>query len=220
MRKFILILSALMVSSLAYAADPVKAPRRAAVPDNNWTGFFFGLAGGYGFNGETSYGLGINHDVKGWFGCVEGGVRAQALNNPIVLGVVLDACYGDIDGNTSPIPGANVAGKIDWFGSARGLVGVSLNSPILLYGTFGVGAARAETAVSFGPIGLNDKSTPIGWTGGLGLEYMMAKSTSLNIEWQRYHFSDEAACFGGTPCIGGSYKHEMDLVKVGYRKGF
>jgi len=132
MRKFILILSALMVSSLAYAADPVKAPRRAAVPDNNWTGFFFGLAGGYGFNGETSYGLGINHDVKGWFGCVEGGVRAQALNNPIVLGVVLDACYGDIDGNTSPIPGANVAGKIDWFGSARGLVGVSLNSPILL----------------------------------------------------------------------------------------
>ena len=69
--------------------------------------------------------------------------------------------------------------ELPWFGTARGRIGYAWGSSMMPYIT--VGAAFAGVDNTRGAVSTSD--TVVGWTAGLGLEYMMWSNWSVKLEY-------------------------------------
>ena len=200
----------------ASAADlPVKArPMAPAAAAFSWTGFYIGANGGYGFGGhddvdilETNNGaLFVSGtwpgsarfgtlEPKGWFGGGQIGYNWQVSN--FVLGFETDLQGADIkssQGSTLPyIVAPNTisiaaGSKIDWFGTARGRVGLAFDR-WMIYGTGGLAYGQNTYNVAmtdtFGfNAAINSKTTRLGYVVGGGVEWSFAPSWSVKAEYQ------------------------------------
>ncbi len=173
MKKFLLSGAALAVLALAtpaFAADmPTRGPVYKAAPAAalfNWTGFYIGAHGGYGWG---DFG-GFNDD--GGFGGGQIGVNYQFAPN-WVWGVEADIAGS---GQKDDFLGANV--KTDLFGTARLRLGYAVDRT-LVYGTGGL----AWASTKFNDGASSDKQTNIGWTIGAGLEYAFAPNWTAKVEY-------------------------------------
>ena len=127
----VLLTSVALLASLATAAVAADLPRRmptkapAYVPAGyNWTGFYVGINGGYGWGRSYWNSFGSRDRVSG--GMVGGtvGYNWQALGSPWVFGLEGDIDWTDIKGtfaNAACPTGCQT--KNDWLGTARGRVG-------------------------------------------------------------------------------------------------
>jgi outer membrane immunogenic protein len=187
----------------ASAADmPVKArPAPAPVdPAYDWSGFYVGLNGGYGWQDHrpditvmnqfgtlaTTPGL----QASGGFGGGQAGYNWQR-------GWVVFGLEGDIEGASIrdgfnrlvDIAGDNVnaSRNISWFGTVRGRFGFAVKN-FLFYGTggFAFGGVQNTLLVSNGGLAanLNSNSTQTGYTAGAGAEYAFNRSWSVKAEYQ------------------------------------
>jgi outer membrane immunogenic protein len=161
---------------VALAADlPVKAPVYQPILAYNWTGFYAGLNGGYGwangsnielltndvtlfnFGDSTSPSRGTIGDAKarGWFGGGQIGYNYQFASNWLA-GIETDIQYSDINqtltgrfSNPSgafPIDGtANL--DLKWFGTLRGRLGFVQNN-WLLYVTGGLAYGEVDYSLA------------------------------------------------------------------------
>ena len=170
--------SAIMSISAASAADlPVKAPL-IAPPAFTWTGFYFGLNGGYGWNSTTGDQFCITPapaSIIGGLGCSvsepgtlkpKGWLFGGQLGYNYQVGMFVWGIEGDIQGaqikNTNTLnlpcclpslltPGTlTTTQELSWFGTVRGRLGIAWNRA-LLYGTGGVifGQENRSTLVVF-----------------------------------------------------------------------
>ncbi len=156
---------ALVAAGSALAADlPLKAPP-PAVAAWNWSGFYIGGHGGYGwgrdaftdvndpFFGGVFPGLTLTgFDPKGFLGGVHAGANWQS--GAIVAGLEGDLSFTDIKGSSSVIPTPVVtpfatttgtaasSGTFDLLGSGRARLGYLVSPNILLYGTGGLAWTR------------------------------------------------------------------------------
>ena len=202
MKRFLLASTALLaLSTTAFAADLsprsyTKAPAMAAV--YNWTGFYLGAFGGYGWN--ESNGL----DMKGGFGGGTAGYNWQFGN--IVYGVEVDAAGGSINQN---VLGAE--SKIQAFGSVTGRVGYAANN-WLVFAKGGYAWANNEISVA----GLSESNTHNGYTVGAGVEYGITPNWSLKGEYM-WSALDSETYFGAV----SSGTVNLQTVKFGanYRFG-
>jgi outer membrane immunogenic protein len=154
-------IAALIAAGPALAADlPLKAPP-PVVAAWNWSGFYIGGHGGYGWgrNSQTDVNdpfftgkfPGFNvpgFDPKGFLGGVQAGANWQT--GSIVAGLEGDISFADIKAstfNTPPAVGAfgitNTgtaanSGAFDLLGSGRGRLGYLVTPNVLLYGTGGL----------------------------------------------------------------------------------
>lgn len=202
MKKFLLsgaVLAVLALATPAFAADmPSRGPVYKAAPAStlfNWTGFYIGGHGGYGW-GDAG---GLNTD--GGFGGGQIGVNYQFAPN-WVWGVEADISGGDINGSTS-IPSTF---KTDMFGTARLRLGYTVDRT-MFYGTGGLAWADSKASLA----GVSDTQTNFGWTVGAGIEYAFAPNWTAKVEYLYADYGHDAYNIPAATNIGLT----TNTVKVG-----
>lgn len=189
MKKILLSCTALLaVVSTASAADLAarpytKAPVVALSPATNWSGFYIGAMGGYGWSNRVELaGAGINtSDIKGGFGGGTVGWNWQAPGSQFVFGVEVDAAGSGLK-YSETLLGITLDEKIRAFGSVTGRAGVTFNAA-LLYIKGGYAWADNKLALSRGGLTASDSKLHSGYTVGAGLEYMFLPSWSAKVEY-------------------------------------
>jgi outer membrane immunogenic protein len=208
-----LLLSAVSLAVLtgsAIAADlPTrKEPLPAPPPSFTWTGLYGGVNVGYGFSANNAgYGswaapsVNVANSGSGMLmtnasGVLGGGQIGYNYQwNPyLVLGFEADAQASDINGNGYGARGAYTGNAIvmgqnnlgiDWFGTARGRIGLTMPgySNFMIYGTGGFAYGYVNNTASLAYLmtgaqvgqGASGSSTlgntQTGWTAGGGIEW-------------------------------------------------
>ncbi|NGX97900.1 MAG: porin family protein [Candidatus Afipia apatlaquensis] len=213
---------------LANAADlAVKAaPVTPVTAVYNWTGFYIGVNGGYGWGRQDPLNListrfdRTEFDLKGGlFGATAG---AQIQQGAVVLGLESDIDWANIRGSGIVVPAIagvpapitlNLTTKTDGIITARARFGMAVNN-ILLYGTAGA-AFLHETAngtsiagVPCGTagvlVGCTESHWRPGFAAGLGAEYAFTPNWTVKGE---YLYISAA----GT----GANKDQLNLLRFG-----
>jgi outer membrane immunogenic protein len=219
--KFVLVVLALAGSvSAAQAADILPAPAPAAPPvyrppvspAYNWSGFYIGAMGGYGWS--TSQG----NNFKGGFAGGTIGGNAQFGN--FVVGGEFEGAWSNI-GQTVTFAGLGSAtDRVQAFGSATARLGVAVDN-LLIYGKGGFAAASNNIKVTVLGVPFSDTQTHLGFTAGGGLEYGFTPNWSVKGEYlfARYQSKNYFTTIGGGFASG---TFDVHTVKVGlnYRFGW
>jgi outer membrane immunogenic protein len=228
MKKFLPLAAAAaaLVSIPARAADlPAKAPPPAAAPVFNWTGFYVGGSGGYGWGhidtsqsatGETTSEkprgaflggqLGYNWQFSpNWVFGIEGdwsGANIEAIGNDPVVGVLQDSRY-----------------RVTSFGTARGRIGYAADRT-LWYLTGGWGWADTKIEQNF-PFFDSARKTQSGWVLGGGVEYAITGNWSTKLEYLHLDFGHDQFAFPSFVGLPSRVRTDLDIVRFGvnYRFG-
>ncbi len=168
-------------------AEPLPTPPAVeAVPSNNWTGFYLGALGGFGWGTADTDAVG---DVSADGFDVGGYAGANWQWGNFVVGAEGDALFPWRDGSSG---GLSVDQGLN--GSLRARAGIALDR-FLLYGT--AGAALSDFEVSGG--GFKDDQTLWGWTAGAGVEGMLTDNITARVEYRYTDYQDETFSLGGVP---------------------
>jgi outer membrane immunogenic protein len=217
MKRLLLAGVALSVATAASAADMqarpyTKAPPAAVVAAYNWSGFYVGAMGGYGW--ETDAG-------SGGFGGGTVGYNWQLPGSQFVFGVEVDAAGASIKDRFSEDAGGFLVTqetKINSFGSVTGRAGFAIDAA-LLYAKGGYAWANRKWSISDGVVTFSDSQTHTGYTIGGGLEYMFAPNWSAKGEYMFTSLGSEAYNFGGPPLVD-SGTIDFHTIKVGVNYHF
>ena len=177
----------------------------------DWTGFYLGANGGYGWGEKESVivttfltGTGVVNvsevgDLKpeGFFGGGQAGYNFQS--GPVVFGIEGDIQLSDIDDDFSTTIRDNFydgSEDIDWFGTVRGRLGWGMDRA-LLYVTGGIAFADVDLKVDFtdtlGRVSaLRDSGTRTGYVLGAGGEWAFSDRWSAKLEYQFLDFGSES----------------------------
>jgi len=202
MRKFLLgSVVAILVAGPAMAADlPDKAPSLAPSPPT-WAGFYIGLNAG-GISSDATWknldgielwfpGASVTNAGTGFIGGGQVGYNWQSGH--AVFGLEADMQYTSVNQTTTIVPAiAGLGGpspvlndQIKWLATLRGRSGLAVDN-VLIYLTGGLAAAQTTHNLS---IPVNDpddtfslSKTKVGWTVGVGLEYMLWSNWTVKTE--------------------------------------
>lgn len=216
-------------ADLAVKTQPPLTPTSAVY---NWTGFYIGVNGGYGWGSHdpldlisTAFDAGRAFNTTGGF--VGGTVGAQIQQGVVVIGAEADLDWANITGRGIVVPTiaglaqpftVNLASKTDGIGTARIRAGAAINN-WLFYATGGV-ALLNETAngttvngVPCGTVGVLTSCPASHWRPGgavgLGTEWAFAPNWSAKGEY--LYIS----------AIGtGAAKNEISLLRFGVNYKF
>jgi outer membrane immunogenic protein len=201
MKKLVFALILLSATAASAADLPSQQPYRAPIvvsPAFDWTGFYVGVMGGYGWsNSATVGGIAVtNADLKGAFAGGTLGYNVQM--GQFVFGVEADAAWSDIN-HTETIFGLLTAqDKIQSFGAVTARGGIAVNN-VLIYGKGGY--AWMDNQISASAFGLTASESHFhdGWTIGGGIEYAFAGPWSVKGEYMfaRYLSETYLAAAGG-----------------------
>jgi outer membrane immunogenic protein len=243
MKSFLLGTLSLAVVGLAVPAVAADLPARtytkappaplAAVYD--WTGFYIGANGGYGWSRDCRRNLSISLDL----GCYDatGGVAGGQIgyrwqSGGWVFGLEAQGDWADLKGSTQnlnpTVPLSRLGSRMDAFGLFTGQVGYAWNSA-LLYVKGGAAVTDRRFDYIFAPTGLVTSSTGSatqwGGTVGAGLEYGFAPNWSAAFEYDHIFEGRNGVVFttpagavvAGTRTSGG----DTDLItaRINYRWG-
>jgi len=216
--RSIAVASAIVATCVAaQAADlpmpPAYQPPPMVVPVYNWTGFYVGVNGGYGWGNQDPFNLLTNRFDQfsvpfsgGMFGGTFGG---QIQSGHVVMGIEADIDWANINGSATVIPtiagalpnGCLIAGvgcvtslntKISDVSTGRLRLGYAMDN-WLLYATGGLALLGANTNIS--TVGGVACTTAIltavcsgtdyrlGATAGAGLEYGITPNVSAKLEY-------------------------------------
>jgi outer membrane immunogenic protein len=125
--------------------------------------------------------VGCNWQSGSWVFGIEGDLQWSGLDETILLTRPLAA---PLLGNIS----YNVNHQVDWWGTARGRLGMAWNN-VLLYGTGGLAYGRVQSSARtvFSLTGETyagaASDTSVGWTAGAGVEWGFAPNWSVKAEY-------------------------------------
>lgn len=229
------ILLASMVSAAAadlpQPAPLPPAPVVYAPPPYNWSGFYIGANGGWGFASgnstvTTAGGL-IGATTGTGTGSFNGGIVGGQIGVNYQIDALVLGLEGDIDysgQSRTDSFGCGVACtisetiKIPWLATVRGRIGVAMDR-VLLYGTGGVAFTNVSDNVGATGIGslFSASSTNTGWTGGAGVEVALGQNWTARAE---YLYVQTNASLNGTLGIVGGTVNETatfhdSLVRAG-----
>ncbi len=212
----------LFVAAMAapsFAADLPRPSYKAPVyapAYYNWTGFYAGINGGYGFGKSDWSGAGGTGSTKpkGALAGITLGYNLQT--GSWVWGLEADVDYSWMKGSdsagTGVCTGSGCETKLTWFGTGRGRLGYAGWDRWLPYITGGVayGNIKATPAV-----GGDFNKAKLGWTVGAGVEYALLANWTTKLE---YLYADLGTISGGTP--GNDVTFKTHLVKAGLNYRF
>jgi outer membrane immunogenic protein len=198
---------AIGLARFAEAADlpvPYKAPVPIAAPGYNWTGFYLGVNGGYGWGQQDPFNIitnrfdSVNIPFSG--GTVGGTVGAQIQMAHVVMGLEADIDWANIKGSSTVAATAlgqslglfNASTSITSVSTARARAGYAQDN-WLFYVTGGaaiLGAKTDLTTAAGGPVcgtvgilNCSGTSRRVGAALGGGVEYAFAPNWSLKAEY-------------------------------------
>ena len=203
----------------AQAADlprpTYKAPAYVAPEAANWTGFYLGINGGYGFGKSDWDDPAVSVDPKGPLVGLTLGYNWQT--GMWVWGLEGDIDWADIKGSAD-CAGGTCETKNDWLGTARFRLGYAGWNNWLPYITGGAafGELKADNSAS----GLTTTKTQVGWTAGLGVEYAFRSHWSAKLEYlyaDLGKFDCGAACSPAVTPDDVSFKANLIRAGINYR---
>jgi outer membrane immunogenic protein len=187
---------------------PVKAP--AYVPPlYDWTGFYVGINGGYGFGhsefSAPSASSGFN---------VDGGMVGGTAGYNYQIGHAVLGIEGDMDADwakgSTICAGVTCTTKNDWLSTVRGRLGYAAGR-FMPYITGG--AAFGDIKTSIPTIG-NASETKAGWTAGGGVEAKIAGPWSAKLEYLHVDLGH------GASIAGSDASYHTDIVRAGINYKF
>jgi outer membrane immunogenic protein len=204
----------------ANAADlPVKAPVYKAPPPvivSDWSGFYIGAAGGYGW-GSTSFDWAdAPYDNASPKGGLFGGYAGYNWQfGSWVTGLEVDGSWANLTTTST-----DFTQKTDTLGSVRGRFGYTVLPSLLAYGT--VGAGWGHTTLDLTPAGASfftgpgsSSITQFGWVAGAGLEYKFYGNWIARAEYLHYDFGSQNFGFVVPLPPQVSASETVDLVRGG-----
>ncbi len=154
-RIFLSAVSVFALAASANAADMYRAPepigsyKDAPAAYVNWSGFYVGVNGGYGWGSNNelhSYGNApVDFTSEGGFGGGQAGYNWQ--RDRIVFGIEADIQGAGIDGSATTSSGS-ASSNLDWFGTVRGRLGLTILDSGLLYATGGFAFGGVQDKVT------------------------------------------------------------------------
>lgn len=205
-------------------APVYKAP--AALP-YNWSGFYLGLNGGYGW-GRSSWSDPTVGADSGSFNTSGGLIGGQMGYNwqtgAAVIGIETDADWTNIKGSTAGPGGVcaiDAAGMCqtqqNWIGTTRLRLGYAADR-WLPYVTGGVAYGDIQANQITG----NASTTRAGWTAGGGLEVGLDRNWSAKVEYLHIDLGTAVLFSAATGASSLSVPVTNDVVRAGvnYRFGW
>ena len=191
-----------MVASFGFAATAPAAdmPQGYVMPAPvtslyNWTGFYVGGQGGYGWGTFDVDPRGA--DVDGWFAGGQIGFNWQNGRSPWVFGIEVDSAVANIERDVDWITATSFAtaySKVNYFGTARMRVGYAVDRA-MIYGTGGLAWANSEIGLYANLAQLNAYATSsnrhVGYVFGAGFEWALSRSWTMKIEYLYNGFGSE-----------------------------
>lgn len=201
---FAAIITCLMSTTTTFAADAVEIAPEPPVsqepvvqyaPSSSWSGIYAGAFGGYEWGTFDSSAGDI--DADGWMGGAFVGYNLQ--NGSIVYGAEGDLGFSGANGSLGAV-------DVDQgvFGSLRARLGYQLD-PVLLYGTAGLAATRAEVTDASG----SDNNTHLGWTVGAGADALLTESIFGRLEYRYSDYESKAFATPSTAISSGFSDHSV-----------
>ena len=219
MKRLLLAGAALSVATAASAADLparpyAKAPAAVMSPAYNWSGFYIGAMGGFGWGSGDNEG-------SGGFGGGTVGYNWQLPGSQFVFGVEVDAAGASIkDSFTEDFGGGLLVtqeSKINSFGSVTGRAGFAMDAA-LIYAKGGFAWANNKASISALGTTFSDSQTHTGYTIGGGLEYLFTPNWSAKGEYMFTSLGGETYNLGGEPLALGNI--DFHTIKVGVNYHF
>jgi outer membrane immunogenic protein len=241
MRKLRIGLTAITIlgfTTVARAADlPVYKATPAPVWD--WTGMYFGGHVGYGWGNKKWFDifptpdmeLDADRAINGALGGIQAGYRYQ--HNWLVVGIQGDYSWSGVGGHFDcfTFGAQNCDAKTQWFATLTGSIGGLITPQALLYIKGGGAAVRdqfSDLATAAGSrngvnatpgVPFNAEQTRLGWTGGVGFEWMFDRNWSAFVEYDYMDFGSKVVHFEGeapNAFFPELIKQQIQLVKVGF----
>jgi outer membrane immunogenic protein len=191
-------------------------PAFPAVRLYNWTGAYVGINGGaaWGRPDWTSV-PDLSSGIYNLSGGLVGGTLGYNLqtDGPFVWGVEADLAWSGVRGTVPPlscIPSCEM--RSDWLATARLRFGYAFDT-VMPYVTAGAAISRLVASTAGAPLG-TDRANNLGWTLGLGVEFVIwgpwtAKAEYLYTDFNG--FTCNVACGGGPISINA----RENIVRAG-----
>ena len=213
-------LALLMTPLAAVAADmPVKAQPyfkgspRSVVSYHNWTGFYAGVFGGYGWGTSNWSSPAVANSPKGGMFGLAGGYNWQM--GSVVFGIEADYAWSMLKGSSAC--GAGTCETANTFlATGRGRIGYAFDR-WLPYLTGGVAYGDIKATNSLGGTASKDN---IGWVAGGGLEYAFLGNWTAKVEYlytDLGSFDCGAAC---SPVVPSTVDLKASVVRAGLNYKF
>src|SRR5882757_1650089 len=174
-------LALLATSFSAQAADiprPIYKSARSVVAYYNWTGFYVGANGGYGWGTSNWDVPAVSVKPKGWMAGGTVGFNYQI--GSFVWGFEGDFDWADMSDDTA-CGAFTCRTKLHWLSTARGRLGYAFDRWLpYLTGGGAFGRVQAKSTNLAAP---GDSDVLMGWTVGGGLEYAFLSNWSAKIEY-------------------------------------
>ena len=221
MNRLLLAAALLSVATAASAADMqarpyTKAPPPMVSPAYDWSGFYIGAMGGYGWDRE---------DSSGGFGGGTIGYNWQFPGSQFVFGIEVDAAGASIKDSLTADVGDGIMAteelKINSFGSVTGRAGVAWDAA-LFYAKGGFAWASRKDSISVPELGLNvsDSQTHTGYTIGGGVEYLFTPNWSAKGEYMYTSLGSKTYNLGSELELFDSGTIDFHTIKIGVNYHF
>ena len=207
----------LLASSFStQAADlrrPVYKGPMSDVGYYNWTGFYAGINGGYGW-GSSNWGLLPGNRIEPKGGMFGGTLGYNYQVGAIVFGFEGDFDWSGLSGSFACVPGlAACETTSDWLATFRGRIGYAFDRWLpYLTGGGAYGDVTATAAAPFLGTAFSASNNQFGWTLGGGIEYAFMSNWSAKVE---YLHVDLGNFDGGTAPIVNTINLKQDIVRAG-----
>lgn len=180
----------LFVAAMAapsFAADMPRPSYKApiySVSSYNWTGFYAGINGGYGFGTSNWSGPGTTGSTK-----PKGALAGVTLGYNLQTGSWVWGLEGDVDyswvkgsdsSGTGACGGIGCETKNTWLATARGRLGYAGWDRWLPFITGGAAYGQVKMTPNVGNV---ESKNRLGWTLGGGLEYAVLTNWTAKLEY-------------------------------------
>ena len=195
---------------------PTKAPVYVT-PAYNWTGFYVGINGGWGWGHSDWSNLGGTADAKLSGGLVGGTLGYNYQIGQLVLGLEGDIDWSNIKGDatTAICAGGTCETRNSWLSTARGRVGYAVDR-FMPYVTGGAAFGDIKaTPVGFG----SERETKTGWTVGGGLEAAINGPWTAKVEYL-YVDLGKGSCGTAVCGIPTDVDFKANIVRAGINYRF
>lgn len=208
--------AAMGAAGVAHAADlyvPQPAPViYTPVAAYNWTGFYAGVSGGWGW-GKTTASNGNDTKLNGGVLGAQAGYNWAFANN-FVAGIEADINWSGQKGSMQTLAPDTIDMKLNWYGTVRGRLGYAYNN-VLPYVTGGFAYGNATRTTTAGSAN-QDSQSHTGYTLGAGVEWAFAQNWTAKLEYQYVKLNAKTYNVTGAPSVGLT----DNIVKVGLNYKF
>lgn len=215
---------AMVLSGTAHGADlnwnsGSAANLYSGVSAFDWTGFYAGVNGGYGWGAvtrePTGGGISTEDNTGGWELGAQAGYNVDL--GGFVVGGETDLQWSTI-GRDEKLPGATLTAKMDGFGTVRGRVGATFDR-VMPYLTGGLAYGWGSVSVEDGAgVTTSQKNTHVGWVVGAGLEAAVADNVTIKAEY--LYLDLGAQNYISAPGGGQDVTQRFSVVRAGLNYQF